>query len=572
MDIISLPFDLFCLVVLNLEPNDWAACIRVSKSWRSGFSENQIVFELLKLHFPRAREVRRLRKQIIEEDNKRNHRSSSKSPEPPPNSICESSGNPGEPGPSCARTHNIAKEEKLSDTFSKIARRYHHLRAGTPYQIEKFEPIWSRRGGWRYHPVTPWDRYLELNKSQIPFHYPDPLWAYDNGLLAFPSRELKDYVIIDLESRKWSYAVFPGTAKIVRRLSFRDRVLLLEWAEAVPKEHSQPRAHFATFFDVLPSAEAGKWIIQFRNEIKLHPDGLPLDQRGRFFSVHSKTHYAVYIWRLYPMRGPDDHDYNDESLTIYDISNPCIFRPSEDDPTAAVGCNSMNNRSSQVGPPAIKILDRRDGLAFYGILRDDAPQLTALYLDELNLYVVAEDHFLMAGPHASIIGRPRSHSLQTTSIPFGHGPHFIDQCGIGPDDLGMNLCSNITINRDLQKVPCWRHEEFPSLTLAEAWDEGAGVRFRATRCFLFASLNVFVAPRLVVRIREQKAVCKRRNAFCEGSLSEEWKRKMWERLGFVEVRMDGMWNELLGSGKIEGDERWIVGDDEKGKIVVCRFN
>lgn len=568
MDILSLPFDLFCLVVLNLEPSDWAACIRVSKSWRSGFSENQIVLELLKLHFPRAREVRRLQKQIIEQDNKRNNCYSSKSPEPPPNSIFEIPGNPGEPG-SDARTRNIAEEEKLSDTLSKVARRYHHLRSGTPYQIEKFEPIWSGRGGWRYYPVAPWDRHLELDKSQIPFHYPDSLWAYDNGLLVFPSRELDDYVIVDLESRKWSYVVFPGTAKIVRRLSFRDRVLLLEWAEAVPKE---PHAHFATFYDVLPSTEAGKWIIQFRNEIKLHPEGLPLDQRGRFFSVHSKTHYAVYIWRQYPMRGLDDHDYNDEAFTIYDISTPCMFRPSEEDPTAAVECNSMNNPAAQVGSPAIKILDR-NGLAFYGILWDDAPKLTALHIDELNLYVVAEDHFLMAGPHASVTRRSRSHSLQTTSIPLGYGPHFIDQCGIGPDDLGMNLCSDITMGRELQKVPCWRHEEFPSLTLAEAWDEGAGVRFRATRCFLFTSLDVFVAPRVVVRIREQKAVCKRRNAFCAGSLREEWKREMWKRLGFVEVRMDGMWKELLGrSGKIEGDERWIVGDDEEGKIVVCRFN
>jgi hypothetical protein len=32
-----------------------------------------------------------------------------------------------------------------------------------------------------------------------------------------------------------------------------------------------------------------------------------------------------------------------------------------------------------------------------------------------------------------------------------------------------------------------------------------------------------------------------------------------------------MWKQLLGKGKIAGDERWVVGEDTEGRITIVRF-
>ena len=34
---------------------------------------------------------------------------------------------------------------------------------------------------------------------------------------------------------------------------------------------------------------------------------------------------------------------------------------------------------------------------------------------------------------------------------------------------------------------------------------------------------------------------------------------------------DEMWKQLLGKGKIAGDERWVVGEDVDGSITIVRF-
>jgi len=42
------------------------------------------------------------------------------------------------------------------------------------------------------------------------------------------------------------------------------------------------------------------------------------------------------------------------------------------------------------------------------------------------------------------------------------------------------------------------------------------------------------------------------------------------RTGEVQF-LDSMWGELMAKGHIAGDERWIVGEDQKGYITVVRF-
>jgi hypothetical protein len=40
-----------------------------------------------------------------------------------------------------------------------------------------------------------------------------------------------------------------------------------------------------------------------------------------------------------------------------------------------------------------------------------------------------------------------------------------------------------------------------------------------------------------------------------------------------EVAMrDDLWGQLLGKGKIAGDERWLVGENAEGEVVILRFD
>ena len=34
---------------------------------------------------------------------------------------------------------------------------------------------------------------------------------------------------------------------------------------------------------------------------------------------------------------------------------------------------------------------------------------------------------------------------------------------------------------------------------------------------------------------------------------------------------DDMWSELVHKGHIAGDERWVLGEDEAGRITIVRF-
>ncbi len=111
----------------------------------------------------------------------------------------------------------------------------------------------------RYHGVATWQRHLQYEERSAPFHYPDPLWTYDNGLVVFPSSEQQKYVLYDIECRAFSTVSFDPLDKIVRSVRIADRLLIFEWCEEDPyhdlNETEQVHRHFATTYDVVPDLQ-----------------------------------------------------------------------------------------------------------------------------------------------------------------------------------------------------------------------------------------------------------------------------------------------------------------------------
>jgi hypothetical protein len=227
MDITTLPYDLFLLVVAHFSPSDLILCRRVSKAFYSAFTEPELCRRVLLQHYPRAREVR----------------------------------------------ENVAHHRRLdwSRTFLKVAARYHYLRLGKPRSVEKLAlgksfvvPKWAR-----YYPVSTWHQHLQFEEKAAPFHYPDPLWTYNEGILVFPSVDSQKYMLYDLSNGSLGEFDFQPEGKIVRRIRLKESVLIVEWCEQDAyhqlNESEMVYRHFATAFDLIKSVWTGKWDAVFRS-------------------------------------------------------------------------------------------------------------------------------------------------------------------------------------------------------------------------------------------------------------------------------------------------------------------
>ncbi|CAL3962297.1 unnamed protein product [Diplocarpon coronariae] len=491
MDITTLPNDVFLLITEHLTPGDLIVSRGVSKSFYGAFTESDLSRRFLLKHYPRSRELRCVDKPA---------------------------------------SHDWARD------FSKVAGRYRHLRRGVPSSAEKLRlakslvlPAWSRQ-----FPVSPWDRHLQFEDKIAPFHYPEPLWAYDGGVLIYPSAESQSYVLYNLNADTKSNIDIESEKKIVRRIRLNENVLLCEWCEPESyhqlNENESVYRHFATAYDVQESHD-GQISVVFRNEWKIHFLGLPLNSSDRFFSTHSSDHYALYVWQ--PNRSAWGEDEALESLVIWNISSPSSYRPSED----PSGKGKPGDGSE--GPRVIRRLSYVD-LDFYKIRQRSTPVLHRLELDENHVYVVEENHRWLVGKQASHT-LPRLHQVKTTGIPFHTGPRWQDECG-ADGDANLSFCDRRSEARSPGKAPCWRHEEFPYLTIAESVDSAAGVVFSARHCFMLETLSINVKPKVMIG------------------------------LGHGISLRDDLWPQLLNKGIIYGDERWLIGENNKQEIVIIHFD
>lgn len=224
------------------------------------------------------------------------------------------------------------------------------------------------------------------------------------------------------------------------------------------------------------------------------------------------------------------------------------------------------------------------------------------------------------------------------------GPRWLDQCGAN-GDVNLSFCSRVddrpplppgrdispgiwngslpstrtpTLSQELQAAfrapparwpgwaPCWRHEEFPYLTVSEAVDFRAGVRVAARHCFMLETISVHVRPSLTVRgvrggaspssgssssssvggqghrltrsgsvdapFNDRLDAAGEGNENRGGGGTRKKKLGEGEREAYQDVEFaDEYWDELLGKGFICGDERWLVGEDREGRVTIVRF-
>ncbi|EGR52203.1 uncharacterized protein TRIREDRAFT_119607 [Trichoderma reesei QM6a] len=443
------------------------------------------------------------------------------------------------------------------------------------------------------------------------------------------------------------------------------------WDGVIPRRHTDAGvAHDGS--SEMPTCS---WEFELCCELKIHPVGLSLDHHDRFFSTHNATHYAVYTWqpppRSFDAAWPDDEPL--ESLTIWEFNPPNSYSQRPD----AASSSSPPTTSS---PRIIRTLNNAQLRAF-AILQHDAPALRAMALDDStwdaarasacgHVFFTEEEHRWSAGPH-SRPSRPRLHRVKTTGIPLvGAGPRWVDDCG-GGGGVNLRFCWRGRWRRDMTEMeededddndgdgeasvggtdddddgdddkkrgiwsperawshsqtwpgraPCWRHDDFPYVTLSEVFDAAAGVRVIARDCFMLETLSVHIRPKIRVQgvgPNGAKLVSRRAssgtdtkkttrtftntatpspqivknsttttaitagerkstatitsNTAARTSTSTSTTTTTQGPDGHEVQFADAMWSEMMGKGFICGDERWLVGEDiAKGDVTILVF-
>ncbi|KAI1459368.1 hypothetical protein F4805DRAFT_79090 [Annulohypoxylon moriforme] len=399
----------------------------------------------------------------------------------------------------------------------------------------------------------------------------EPAWTTDGDLLVYLDDSTDQLVAYDLETNtrlSLPFVTRIDDGYIVRRMRLACGVLVIEWCEGEPlttRRHFLFR-HYVLAFDVIRRSQGTlssspsiqfPWDITIRSEWRIHSPGLRAQIDGDvFYSAHTSNHYALYLWQNIT----SDIDPRDplESLTIWDISKPSSYRASLD-PTEA---NKPKPGSSQEGPTIINKFSRED-LSFLNLQQREL-RLREILIDDANVYFHEEDHrWLEHNPSL------RQHEVRCTGFPFlGMGPRWVDECCAADGNAPMSFCPRAgSLSRDLGNrplgfdssrsrawpgwAPCWRHEEFPYLTVSHMVDYDAGVRVVARKCFMMEVLSSFALPKITVE--------EERNG---GSEVEVQKDCRFE---------DGIWKELFKGEKIMGDERWLIGEDTESRITIWRF-
>ncbi|OAA73282.1 F-box domain, cyclin-like protein [Cordyceps fumosorosea ARSEF 2679] len=607
MALTDLPYTVFAEIASHLSPCEAIAARRVSRTVYAALTRAELCISLLLRHFPRARESRELRTLLRRGD------------------------------------AALLEAVRWADALAATARRYHHLGAATPRTVDTIRVAREDHNGGLLRGVTPWHRFLRLDDKTAAFHHWDPAWACDAtaGLLVHPVEGWR-YVLRDVDSGCTWPVPFGTVNRLVRRVRLAHGLLVFEWCEKQPVgEEDDAHRHFATAYDVRrmgrpdgvgvgredelytlrryrkvrrdDEAEVDECAVTFRCEWKIHSLGIPLRHQDRFFSAHNSTHYVVYIWQS--SRSPWGEDEPLERLIIWDISVPS--------PSSAPAPSSGGG-----GEP--RIIAQLDGaqLDHWGVRQRGAPALRCLALDDCtrdsaasaacgHVFIVEEEHRWSAGPHSSPTP-PRLHHVKATGIPLsGSGPRWVDECGGGgvqSDAGGMPFCWRPADGAETWagRCPCWRHDDFPYLTVCEVRDVQAGVRFSARHCFMLETLSVHVKPRLRVhgvprpaphtprrlssstktssshggrnaklttvlggageyksrRGRASEAVREGRDNLGAGSESEFDGSDAIAR----EVQFgDDAWPMLLNAGYICGDERWLIGEATDGSITIMHF-
>jgi len=225
MDITAFPNDIFLIIISYLSPSEIILNRCISKSFHAAFTESELCRHVLQQNYPRAREFR-----------------------------------------------DVSDRDSIdwSNLCAKVASRYHYLKAGKPRSIQTLAlgksfvvPQWAK-----YYPIAKWAQHLHFEEKTAPFHYPDTLWTYDDDLLIFPSANLQKYVLYDLCNDEIGGIAYEPEGKITRRMSLKERVLLIEWCEQDEyhqlSDNRMVHRHFTSVYDVVRNPDTHKWCTIFR--------------------------------------------------------------------------------------------------------------------------------------------------------------------------------------------------------------------------------------------------------------------------------------------------------------------
>lgn len=672
MEIIDLPHDVFLLVLAQLSARTTVRCRRVSKRWKAAFTDPDLSLQLLKWHFPRCREIRmkhaaaggdisggepgghpptdslplqdnqmlggEVNRQVTDwtttfaQVARRYHHLRTATPRSVSKVRLGTSGSgPGHPQD---RFYGVAPWDRYLRLDDKTA----------PFHYP--DPSWcySQDEGLLVYHAHPDDARRDVPAARS-YVYP---WR-----------------LLDLASGEEYEVPFPYyDDKIVRRVRLFEGVLLFEWCEREAyhqlNDREECHRHYATVLDVArtltPAAHpTAGWTVTPRAEVKFHFLGLPLNTHDRFLSAHTKTHYAVYVWQ--PNRSPWGEDDPIETVIIWNIteSPPRVVRRMTWATLAFYGVRQrltprlrglgMDERNlyfveeehrwaqgghSSLSPPRVHLVSSTGIPVVPGPLdRSLAPGLDDPGGDDPK-YRDDDDEVSVQGPcwldqcgangDVNISFCSRAYSRPDTPPSLAHH-HEVPVTSPGIWNGALHpVKSTPTLSHEIAAAigasaarwpgwaPCWRHEEFPYLTVSEMVDFRAGVRVTARHCFMLETLSVHVRPSLSVRGLGGGGVVVSPATFSGdvddeggvywGSADDSVGSRLNERLGIFDRDTrtagadrrgkeatyeeyedsggetqfaDGFWDELLGKGFVCGDERWLIGEDRSGLVTIVRF-
>ncbi|PNH44567.1 hypothetical protein VD0004_g3146 [Verticillium dahliae] len=476
----------------------------------------------------------------------------------------------------------VVRAKDWSVVFAVAARRHHHQTTVAFFSAREIslppaEHCFERKKRW--------DVILRFDGLTRPLYSDDVVWAYGSGegLLVYrlPSQE---YCALDVALGSSQIVPFTTKGRIVRRVRLEHGVLVFEWAEREAfhplNEGEGVHRHFASVFDVwthkgeydtLPDLGASKpgdaaegerskpqrWHFALRAEWETHSLGFPFATSDRFYCAHNATNYALYLWQ--PDRSPWGEDSPLERLTVWDIGNP---RKTE-------SCISV----APVEPDVIRNITN-EHLALWGLRQSDTPSLRSVALDSEprdphtgqstgHLFFLTEEHLWAAASQSGLPPR-RLHSVCATGIPLqGNGPVWVNECSgnaVSPACRGNAFAVQ---EEDAWPgwAPCWLHEDFPSLTVAQLVDRLAGSRFDARQCLSMEYVSVNRDP------EQGTASSVSREDAREGANSADVDGALQRQVRFL----DGTWRRIMEKGKIAGDERWMIGETPGAVVTVLYF-
>ncbi|KAI0478706.1 hypothetical protein GGR56DRAFT_335618 [Xylariaceae sp. FL0804] len=418
----------------------------------------------------------------------------------------------------------------------------------------------------------------------------------------------------------------------IRRLRCSHGVLVVEWCGLISRRCRSDGLplypHYATAYDVRRRAcsydtdnnsdddndEGSPPVdITFRSQWDLFPGDFPLETNARFFSTHTATHYALYemFFGAHPV----------EQLTIWDISSPSRCGPTV---LRRFDAGDLDHRGvRQWHAPFLRELL----LDAHNVYVHEEEHRWLIGSQALPTPLLTRHHrvhctgfpFVGAGP-AWYDECCADGDVNMSFCPRGASVPAAARFGVGGGGGGSSSnCTTTTTSLQSSRprspspapislssssssppppsappnphkmpgggttttaswpgwAPCWRHEEFPYLTVADAVDWGAGVRFAARQCFMMEVLSAFVQPRISVEEEGEVQDGGGGEEEEEKKKTKKKKKKEKEEAGGGEAReigfADDMWAELMANGTVAGDERWLVGADGTGRITVARF-